>query len=689
MMRAMFLRVREIGACLGAVLAACALSACGSGGHSSSAAQPQKNATPSSRRHAARPSVVLAAHPAGQLPAPVQGPATTAVGAGAVLAGGLDQADVSVADIVQAGQGPARAIGSLPTALHDAAAATIAGRPYLFGGGEPSHSEIWQLSGSGARQVGQLPAPASDVAAATIGSTAYIVGGYTGVEPLRTIVAWGGKGTGRIVGMLPHPIRYAAVTAIDGHLIIAGGTSGDNATRDVYSFDPADGRVTRIALLPSELTHAVAAVDNGLVYVIGGRGGYEGTQTSRILAIDPNTGHVQPAGHLPIGLSDVGAWSDPGAGGGIVVAGGREASGTLSAAMYTLRPKPSGAVKAAVTSYKVPPELQPGNVYAADRSGDMSPAVQGDRPLVYVPNSGSNTVDEIDPTTYKIVRQFDVGALPQHVVPSYDLRTLWVTNDEGNTLTPINPRNGVPGSPIPVEDPYNMYFTPDGRYAVVMAERLHRIDFRDAHTMRLHHSLDVPQCIGVNHADFTADGRLMFISCEFGSAMIVVDVPDEKVVKTIPLPSGSSPQDVKLSPDGRVFYVADLYHAGLWEFDATTFKRIGFLPTGAGAHGLYPSRDAQYLYVTNRTAGTISVVSFATRKVVRTWTIPGGSPDMGNVSASGNVLWVSGRYDAQVYAIDTISGRVIRRIAVGAGPHGVCVFPQPGRYSLGHTGIMR
>jgi DNA-binding beta-propeller fold protein YncE len=309
--------------------------------------------------------------------------------------------------------------------------------------------------------------------------------------------------------------------------------------------------------------------------------------------------------------------------------------------------------------------------------------------LVYVPNSGSNTVDEIDPHTYRIVRHFSVGALPQHVVPSYDLKTLWVTNDEGNSLTPINPANGVPGPSIPVEDPYNMYFTPDGRYAVVMAERMRQMDFRNAHTMRLHHTLSVPQCAGVNHADYTADGRYMLVSCEFGAAMIVVNVAQERVVRTIALRSGSSPQDVKLAPDGRVFYVADLTYGGLWEISSSSYKVIGFMKTGAGAHGLYPSRDARLLYASNRLAGTVSVISFATRRVVKTWTIPGGSPDMGGVSATGHVLWLSGRYDASVYAIDTRNGRLLQRIPVGAGPHGLCFFPQPGRYSLGHTGIMR
>jgi DNA-binding beta-propeller fold protein YncE len=171
--------------------------------------------------------------------------------------------------------------------------------------------------------------------------------------------------------------------------------------------------------------------------------------------------------------------------------------------------------------------------------------------------------------------------------------------------------------------------------------------------------------------------------------MIVVNVPQERVVKTLPLPSGSSPQDVKLSPNGRTFYVADLVHSGVWMLNARTFHRVGFIHTGPGAHGLYPSRDAKDLYVSNRSAGTISVISFARRKVIATWTIPGGSPDMGGVSASGNVLWLSGRYDGAVYAISTRTGKLIKRIPVGAGPHGLCVWPQPGRYSLGHTGIMR
>jgi YVTN family beta-propeller protein len=358
----------------------------------------------------------------------------------------------------------------------------------------------------------------------------------------------------------------------------------------------------------------------------------------------------------------------------------------------TARPSPSrvAPVATAASAAHEPQSRRRIDVYAADRAGMLSPTVRADPALVYVPNSRSDTVDVISQRTYKVIREFPVGALPQHVTPSWDLRTLYVTNDVGNSLTPIDPRTGRPGSPIPVTDPYNMYFTTDGRWAIVVAEAHRELDFRDAHTMALHHALATPQCAGVDHMDFTADGRYALVSCEFAGRAIVVDLQRESVVKTIDLAMGAMPQDVKLSPDGRTFYVADMMDNGVWTIDAATLTRTGFTPTGIGAHGLYPSRDGRYLYVSNRGEGSISVLSFATHGEVAKWRLPGGgSPDMGGVSADGRVLWLSGRYNGQVYAISTATGHLLHRITVGSGPHGLCVWPQPGRYSIGHTGIMR
>ena len=337
----------------------------------------------------------------------------------------------------------------------------------------------------------------------------------------------------------------------------------------------------------------------------------------------------------------------------------------------------------------MPPLLDTLDIYAADRPGNLSAAVQNFPPRVYVPNSKSNTVTVIDPATFQVIDRFPVGRLPQHVTPSYDLKTLWVLNDKGNSLTRIDPATGKPKGTIHVNDPYNMYYTPDGRYAIVVAEQQRRLNFLNAADMTLQHSLQVP-CKGVDHMDFSADGKYLIASCEFEGSLIKVDVERQQVLGRLPLPRHGMPQDVKLSPDGTVFFVADMDANGVHLVDGDSLSYIGFIPTGKGAHGLYVSRDSRVLYVSNRGEGSVSVIDFNSRKEVAKWRLPGGgSPDMGGVSADGKVLWLAGRYNSEVYAIDTRDGKLLARIPVGREPHGLCVYPQPGRYSLGHTGIFR
>ena len=638
------------------------------------------------RKQVQRVPTRLAERVTGALPAALQDPSVAGLGGGrALLLGGLTAADQSTDQILVANARRARVIGHLPSARHDTAAAPLGRFVYVFGGGTASAQlddivRVDPASGS-ASLIAHLPAASSDSTAAAINGTAYIVGGYTGARWLDTIVAWRPGAAAHVVAHLPTTLRYAAVTAVRGRLVIAGGSLENGAASDaVLEFDPASGRVVRLGRLAAPTTHAAAATIGSTAYVIGGRGATLGTYTAHIESVDVRTRRVRPFGSLSVARSDLGA---VGGGSAILLAGGAASGGTVST-LSELH-----AATALVAAPAARHTLVAGNVYAHDRA--LSPVAARAVPRIYVPNSQSNTVDVIDPRTFKVVDHFAVGALPQHVVPAWDLKTLYVTNDIGNSLTPIDPQTGKPGRDIPVEDPYNMYFTPDGRYAIVVAERLHRLDFRDAHTFQLHHSVTVP-CTGVDHMDFSADERYLIASCEFSGQLVKVNVATERVVGVLTLPDGSSgmPQDVKLSPDGATFYVADMRAGGLWKVDGRRFRVTGFLRTGSGVHGLYPSRDAKYLYATNRGEGSISVISFRTGKVVAKWQIPGGgSPDMGGVSADGRVLWVSGRYSGVVYAISTHGGRLLAKIPVGAGPHGLSVWPQPGRYSLGHTGILR
>ncbi|GHI87286.1 YncE family protein [Streptomyces xanthophaeus] len=373
------------------------------------------------------------------------------------------------------------------------------------------------------------------------------------------------------------------------------------------------------------------------------------------------------------------------AGCGSAEKGPAEALGTKGPA------KPVKAVPAAPPGLPgMPPLLDPKDVYAADRPNQLSPVVKDFPSRVYVPNTDSNTVSVIDPATYKVIDTIPVGVQPQHVVPSWDMKTLWVNNNRGHTLTPINPATGEAGQPVEVHDPYNLYFTPNGKYAIVMASLDKELVFRDPHTMDRVKTVPVT-CFGVNHADFSADGRYFIVSCEFSGELLKVDTERMEVVGQQKLPfEGAMPQDVKVSPDGKTFYIADMMAHGMWVLSGDTFETPKLLPTGKGCHGLYVSRDSKEMYVSNRGEGSISVFDFTQSKLTKKWELPdGGSPDMGGVSADGKVLWLSGRYNAEVYAIDTVTGKQLARIPVGGGPHGLAVYPQPGRYSLGHTGIFR
>lgn len=371
----------------------------------------------------------------------------------------------------------------------------------------------------------------------------------------------------------------------------------------------------------------------------------------------------------------------------------------LGAALAALMP----ALAQVDTVPGMPPVPDPKNLYSEIGAGKLSAAVAGHRELVYVPHVQSNNVYVIDPATFRVIDKFKVGLNPQHVVPSWDLQTLWVTNNAERTtkgsLTPIDPKTGKPGTPIDVDDPYNMYFSPDGKSAIVVAEALKRLDFRDPKTMKRQYSIAAPKCGGINHADFSIDGKYAIFTCEFSKGLVKIDLVNRKVMGYLTLSKGAMPQDIRVSPDGSRFYVADMHADGIFVIDGETFKEIGFIETGMGTHGIYPSRDGRKMYVANRGShrihgakggpGSVSVVDFATGKVEATWPIPGGgSPDMGNVSADGKTLWLSGRYDHVVYAIDTATG-IARVIKVGLEPHGLAVWPQPGRYSLGHTGNMR
>jgi DNA-binding beta-propeller fold protein YncE len=375
---------------------------------------------------------------------------------------------------------------------------------------------------------------------------------------------------------------------------------------------------------------------------------------------------------------------------------GTPADAAQSPQTQTSSPSPTAPAAPASGPFANPlpgmPPIVDGNVYGAAQAGMLSPAVADAKPMVYVPDSSpiDHTVTLIDPATYQVVGHIEVGDLSQHVTPSYDLSRLYTNSSFSNELVQIDPRTARRVRSITVPRPYNLYYTPDGKQAVVMVEQHDVIQFSRPRTFKPIKQVTVPGCSGPNHADFSANGRFMVVSCEFSGELVKLATLSHKVLGVLRFPSGSMPQDVRLSPDGRTFYVADMGADLLRRISAASFQQVGALAMPSHPHGLYPSRDSRFLYVSDRGAGKVSVVSFKTNRIVDTWVVPGGgSPDMGGVSADGKTLWLGGRFNHEVYAFDTTTGKLRARIPVSGDPHGLCVWPQPGRYSLGHTGNLR
>lgn len=358
-------------------------------------------------------------------------------------------------------------------------------------------------------------------------------------------------------------------------------------------------------------------------------------------------------------------------------------------------PASQGAVGASGNPFADPlpgmPSIPANGVYGDATT--LSAAVSGDPAYIYVPDSNESsggTTTVIDQHTHKIVRVLQSGVLSQHVTPSHDLRHIFVEASVANRLFGIDPATGQAATSYSIERPYNLYFTPDGKFGVEMDEQHQKIQFTDPSTFKVVKTISDPACQGPNHADFSANGRYFIVSCEFSGELLKIDTLKQEVVGHLSLGNGAMPQDVRLAPDGRSFYVAAMMRNKLVQIPWNDFTVAKEYSTMTMPHGIYFSRDQKRLFLTARGAGAIQVFDLAQEKFVDTWQTPQHYHlDMGGLSVDGSTLWISARNEGYVLGFDTTTGQVIASIRVGGMPHGLLVWPQPGRYSIGHTGVTR
>ena len=86
---------------------------------------------------------------------------------------------------------------------------------------------------------------------------------------------------------------------------------------------------------------------------------------------------------------------------------------------------------------------------------------------------------------------------------------------------------------------------------------------------------------------------------------------------------------------------------------------------GGGAHAFRAQGDKRHLFVSNRTANSISRIDLQTLAVTDTFAVPGG-PDCMDVLADGKTLLVTSRWARKLTVVDLEQKKVVQQVPVGS-----------------------
>jgi YVTN family beta-propeller protein len=280
-------------------------------------------------------------------------------------------------------------------------------------------------------------------------------------------------------------------------------------------------------------------------------------------------------------------------------------------------------------------------------------------------NSDDDSLSIINTTSYQETSRSYIGRSPHHLMPTPDGKSLILAMAAGNELVFMDLATGELNRRIEASDPYQIGFSPDGKWFVATSLRLDRIDIYDGQSFQLKNRL--PANTMPSHIGFSPDSKTAYVSLQGTGKLIAVDLATGTPLWTVPV--GRQPAGVLVRANGNVL-VANMGSDHIAEIDPHDGAVLRRIRTGRGAHNFLLSPDGKMLYVSNRVAGTISTLDPESLAVTGTLVAPGGPDDMA-VSTDGHELWVTGRWRALVNVIDRASGALKTTIPVGRSPHGI------------------
>ena len=521
------------------------------------------------------------------LQAPVEREVAVTDGRTIYLAGGLDATGRSVDGVFSLDPltGALTLLGSLPMRVHDAAAAMISGRLFVFGGGSSQSTDTIQsfdLGTNRGRVAGHLPVALSDVSAGTVGGITYLVGGWDGTTTNATIYATSDGTRFRAVGHLPAGVRYAAVAVAGTDLVVAGGEDRNGRpVRTVSVFDTQGGTVTRIVTLPSPIAHAAAFSLGGAVYVVGGRGA-SGNALVDVWAIDPSSGTLTKKAPLARPVADAGVVSMPAQ---VWLIGGWRGAAVSQVLLASLdRASPSSPL---VGSVRVPPSLRglprdpsavrpfAGRLLIADRGNDRLLVVNAKGHVIWrypAPSLSAPSVPFYFPDDAFWVhrgRAILVNEEENHVLAE-------IAYPSGKTLWTYGQARSPGSGAGHLHQPDDVYPYPGG--GVVVADALNcRILFFDPRGLPTRQigatgncTSGLPDTVGYPNGDTPLPNGHLLVSELHGGAIDEVTATGHPVwtvhISSLPVPSDPQPL-----PDGKTYIAVNYTYPGA----VVRFRRDG------------------------------------------------------------------------------------------------------------------
>ncbi len=308
------------------------------------------------------------------------------------------------------------------------------------------------------------------------------------------------------------------------------------------------------------------------------------------------------------------------------------------------------ATSATVAASQVPPATTPG-----------TPGGTG-RGLAFVINSAQASIDLIDVGSRRLVRRVPVLREPHHMALTPDHRFLLVGDTGGNEMLFLDPVTGAVTRRLPVSDPYQFGFSPDGKWLVVDGLLRNQVDLYDAATMRLAHRVKLASM--PSHENFSPNSSVVYVSLQGTDSLAAIEVATGRVLWQSVV--GPAPAGV-LWHDGRLLVgvMGADYVAVVDPANGAVLRRV---TTARGAHVLFVPPDQRAIYATNRIDGVVVVLDPATLAELRRFRIPGGPDDM-DFAPDGRI-WVTQRFARSLAVVDPRTGSY-QTVPTGRSPHGI------------------